>query len=131
MNIELCECSSEYWEFVRQVRTDPSNQNGFFSHSEITPEQQIEYMKSNSFRYKICILNNYPVGYIGIIKNNEITYCVQSEYKGKGIGTLMLKEFSKGMAELEAFVKCENLSSQKVFEKLGWEKQIYYKLRKK
>ena len=88
-------------------------------------------MKSNSFRYKICILNNSPVGYIGIIKNNEITYCVQSEHKGKGIGTLMLKEFSKGMAELEAFVKCENISSQKVFEKLGWEKQIYYKLRKK
>jgi hypothetical protein len=48
----------------------------------------------------------------------------------KNMHTLMLKEFSKGLTELEAFVKCENISSQKVFEKLGWEKQIYYKLKK-
>jgi len=124
--MELIECTSEYWEFVRLLRTHPENKNWFFSQTEITPKQQITYMKGNSHRYKICLLDGIPVGYIGIIKENEITYCVDSQFKGKGIGTFMVSEFIKIYDILTAFVLPQNIASSKVFEKLGFTKQFYY-----
>jgi RimJ/RimL family protein N-acetyltransferase len=124
--MELVECTSEYWEFVRLLRTHPNNQQFFLTQIEITTEQQIEFMKSNSHRYKICLLDSLPVGYIGIIKENEITYCVHPEHQGKGIGTFMVSEFTKMYDTLTAFVLPKNIGSSKVFEKLGFQKQFYY-----
>lgn len=128
--MELINCNKEYWEFVRILRTHPDNKNWFFTQTDITPEQQINYMEKNSNKYKICLLNDKPVGYIGIINDNEITYCVDSEFKGKGIGTFMVTEFMKEYDNLTAFVFPQNIPSSKVFEKLGWEKQIFYKMSK-
>lgn len=124
--MELTECTSEYWEFVRLIRTHPNNQHYFLTQIEITPEQQIEFMKTNSHKYKVCLFENQPAGYIGIIKENEITYCVHPDYQGKGIGTYMVSEFIKIYDTLTAFVLPENIGSNKVFEKLGFHKQIYY-----
>ena len=39
----------------------------------------------------------------------------------------MIETYSKSFSTIDAFVKVDNIASQKVFEKLGWEKQIYYK----
>lgn len=124
--MELVECTSEYWEFVRIIRTHHSNQKYFLTQTKITPEQQIEFMNKNSSRYKICLLDNVPVGYIGLIKENEITYCVHPDYQSKGIGTFMVSEFVKLYDSLTAYVLPENIGSNKVFEKLGFTKQIYY-----
>jgi len=124
--MELVNCTSEYWEFIRVIRTHPNNQNYFLTQPNITPNQQIEYMSKNHHKYKICLLNNTPVGYIGIIKENEITYCVHPEYQGKGIGTFMVSEFIKIYDTLTAYVLPKNIGSSRVFEKLGFEKQIYY-----
>ena len=124
--MELVDCTSEYWQFVRIIRTHPTNQKFFFTQTEITPEQQIEFMERESHRYKICLLDDSPVGYIGIIKENEITYCVHPDYQGKGIGTFMVSEFIKLYNTLTAFVIPENIGSSRVFEKLGFQKQIFY-----
>ncbi len=124
--MELVSCTPEYWEFVREIRTHSDNQKSFFSQIDISYEQQIEFMKSNSHKYKICLINNKPVGYIGLIKENEITYCVDPQYQGKGIGTFMVSEYIKIYSYLTAFVLPENISSNRVFEKLGFKKQIYY-----
>ncbi len=127
MNLSLVECKREYWQFVRELRTDLRNQEGFFTIAEITEDQQESYMENNSNRYKVCLLDEQPVGYVGVISDHEITYCVHPECKGKGIGTFMVKEFSESFPVIDAYVKEENVGSQKVFEKLGWTKQIYYK----
>lgn len=124
--MELVECTSEYWEFVRLLRTHPNNQQFFLTQLEITPEQQIEFMKKNSSKYKICLINKIPTGYIGIINENEITYCVHPDHQGKGIGTFMVLEFTKIYSTLTAFVLPENIGSSKVFEKLGFKKQFFY-----
>jgi RimJ/RimL family protein N-acetyltransferase len=124
--MELVECTNEYWEFVRLLRTHPSNQQFFLTQVEITPEQQIKFMGKYSNKYKVCLLNKIPVGYIGIIKENEITYCVHPDHQGKGIGTFMVLEFMKIYNTLTAFVLPENIGSSKVFEKLGFKKQFYY-----
>lgn len=124
--MELVECTFEYWEFVRILRTHPSNQQFFLTQVEISTEQQIEFMEKNSHRYRICLMDKIPVGYIGIIKENEITYCVHPNHQGKGIGTFMVSEFIKLYDTLTAFVLPENVGSSKVFEKLGFQKQFYY-----
>ena len=130
MKLDLVNCDEKYWEFVRQLRTNPKNQEGFFTHANITSEQQKEYMSVNFSKYKICLLDGYPVGYIGLLDGHEITYCVHPGFQGKGIGTFMIQEYSSRWDFVDAYVKVDNVASQKIFEKLGFEKQIYYKLNK-
>lgn len=125
--MKLVNCEPQYWEFVRNLRNDERNQYGFFSFSNITQEEQITFMTKNSKNYKICLLDdNTPVGYVGIILENEITYCVHPDHKNKGIGTFMVNTFSDEFKSIFATVKVDNISSQKVFEKLNWEKKILY-----
>ena len=127
MKLELVLCTEEYWEFVRLLRMNPINQEGFFTQANITSEQQKEFMSHNWSKYKICLVDNETAGYICLLHGHEITYCVHPDFHGKGIGTFMIKNFSKLFSNIDAFVKVDNIASQKVFEKLGWEKQIYYK----
>jgi RimJ/RimL family protein N-acetyltransferase len=127
MNLKLVACDKQYWEFVRQLRTNPENQEGFFTYVDITPEQQEKFMSVNSHNYKICLVEGEPAGYVGLLKGHEITYCVSPNFKGKGVGTFMIQEYASRWAWVDALVKVDNIASQKVFEKLGWEKQIYYK----
>ena len=127
MKLELVLCTEEYWEFVRQLRMNPINQEGFFTVANITSEQQKEFMTYNWSKYKICLADNEPAGYVGLLNGHEITYCVHPDFHSKGVGSFMIKEFSKPFSSVDAFVKVNNIASQKVFEKLGWKKQIYYK----
>ena len=127
MELKLVLCHKNYWEFVRELRTNPIIQEGFFTYANITKEQQEEYMTHNWSKYKICLANGVPCGYVGLLKGHEITYCVHPNFAGKGIGTFMIENYSKSFSTVDAYVKVDNLASQKVFEKLGWEKQIYYK----
>jgi RimJ/RimL family protein N-acetyltransferase len=129
--MELVDCTKEYWEFVRELRTNEQNTIWFYTQPKITSQEQEKFMNNNSHKYKICLIDGIPSGYIGIINNNEITYCVKPKFKNMGIGTFMVSEFIKLYDELIAFVIPENLSSCKVFEKLGFEKQIFFKYKKK
>ena len=126
--MKLVDCEPIYWKFVRDLRNDERNQHGFFSVSVmITEEIQKEFMSTNSKNYKICLLDdNTPVGYVGIIHGNEITYCVHHDHKNKGIGTFMVDTFSNNFNDIFATVKTDNIASQKVFEKLNWKKRILY-----
>ena len=127
--MKLVNCDKNYWDFVRMLRTHPENEIWFYTQSKITSNQQKKFMENNSDNYKICILENTPVGYIGLLNGHEITYCVDPDYKGKGIGTFMVNEILK--EGIDAYVKIDNISSQKVFEKLGFEKQYYYTYKNK
>ena len=127
VNLQLVNCTEKYWEFVRLLRMNPTNQEGFFTQANITPEQQKEFMTHNWSKYKICLTDNQSAGYIGLLHGHEITYCVHPDFHNQGVGSFMVKEFSKSFSDINAYVKVNNIASQKVFEKLGWEKQIYYK----
>ena len=128
---KLVDCTEEYWEFVRKLRTDEQNSIWFHTQPKITENDQKKFMLKNSKNYKICLVDNLPAGYIGLINENEITYCVNPKNKNMGVGTFMVKEFIKIYDNLIAFVLPNNLPSCKVFEKLGFEKQIFYKHIKK
>jgi hypothetical protein len=59
--MKLVKCTQEYWEFVRELRTNPKVVDGFIQNIEITPEQQKQYMKKYSDCYRIALLKNQPV----------------------------------------------------------------------
>lgn len=127
MELKLVDCEEKYWEFVRLLRTDPINQKGFFTKTDISSEDQIKYMSKNHLRFNICLANDIPAGYIGVSKTNEITYCVSPKFHSMGIGTYMVNSIIlKKNKTYEARVKIKNIASQKVFEKLGFEKQFVY-----
>ena len=125
--MNLIKCNKKYWEFIRLIRTHSKNITGFFSNNNISKEEQIEYMKLNSKYFYICLISNVPVGWIKVDSNNEISYCVHPDFKGKGIGTFMISEVYSKYDILEAYVKVNNVASQKVFEKVGFTKYINYK----
>ena len=125
--MKLVDCEQKYWNFVKDLRTDIENQDGFFSVAVISEDGQKKFMSENHQNYKICISEEGdPLGYVGIINNNEITYCVHPKYKGRGIGTFMVSAFGQKNDNILALVKPENIASQKVFEKLNWDKKILY-----
>ena len=64
---KLVNCIEKYWDFVRVLR----NTNiGFVEQVNITSEQQNKYMAKHSDNYKICLVNNVPAGFIGIVDND-------------------------------------------------------------
>lgn len=124
--MELVNCSIKYWEFVRYLRTHPNNLDGFVNHNNITSTEQKYFMSKNHKFFKICLQNNLPVGYIGLIgpKKDEITLAVTPEKKSSGIGSFMILNLLNTHNELWAKVKHNNAASIKLFQKLGFIQKI-------
>ena len=125
--MELVNCSKKYWNFVRILRADKRIIRNFVDQSTISEMQQITFMKLNSEFFKICLIDDNPVGYIGLIgeRKNEITLCVIPEKSNLGIGSYMLSIFQKlNNKTLTAKVKKDNISSSKVFLKNGFREHM-------
>jgi RimJ/RimL family protein N-acetyltransferase len=133
MNLKLVENNKDYYEVIRSLRTHPDNTNGFLEQVEITHEQQIKYMEKYEKNYWICLLNESPVGFVGVVES-DIRLAVDPEFKNKGIGTFMINELKKINCNITSKVLLDNTPSQKVFEKCGFtlyekdDKFKYYKL---
>ena len=133
MNLRLVENNRDYYEVVRSLRTDPENTNGFLEQVQITPEQQIRYMEKYEKNYWICLLDESPVGFIGVV-DSDIRLAVHPKFKNKGIGTFMMNELKKLNLDITSKVLLGNGPSQRIFEKCGFtlykkdDKFKYYKL---
>tara|TARA_B110000285_G_scaffold183464_1_gene207658 strand:+ start:120 stop:563 length:444 start_codon:yes stop_codon:yes gene_type:complete len=141
--MELVNCNKKYWEFVRSMRTHNKNQPSFLQTINITPKEQEIFMANNSYKYKICLLDEEPVGYIGLLdgfKENtlcgsgEITYCVDPNHTGKGIATFMTMEvINAGSDDIWGECKQENIATQIVLKKCGFiidfnkKRNVFYK----
>jgi len=79
----------------------------------------------------IVYLEDKPVGQIRIEKKNKIgviSYSVDNEHRGIGIGTKILKQikvsFDKRICSIEGYVKIDNLASRRAFVKAGYKEKI-------
>ena len=117
--LKLVQNEEKYYDFIRVLRTHKENIFGFLERVEITVDQQINYMSKYSSNYMICLSGETPVGFVGSI-DKDVRFAVNPEIKNKGIGTFMIKEFSKIHNSLNAKVLLDNIPSQKVFEKCGY-----------
>jgi hypothetical protein len=110
MELRLIKNSPDHWEFIRKLRLDSENIDGFLEKVEISEEDQINYMKTYGDFYYICLDENTPVGYVGVIEG-DMRMCVSSNKKKSGIGTFMLSEIMKIKPESTAKVLKSNIAS--------------------
>ena len=97
---------------------------GFVNQEEIEPIEQARYMLKHNDDYWICLIDETPVGYVGVI-NNDIRVATHPDFQGKGIGAFMITEVMKTNPFAHARVKLDNEASLKLFEKCGFKKKFY------
>ncbi len=117
--MKLVDCSPQYWEFVRTLRNDKRVLEGFIKSIHITPEMQISYMSTHSQFYRIALIDDTPVGYVGVIED-DIRVCTHPDYQGKGVGKFMINECIKIWPTAFAKVKINNEASLKLFKSCGF-----------
>jgi ribosomal protein S18 acetylase RimI-like enzyme len=122
--MELVECSKEYWEFIRVLRNDKRVLEGFIKSTYITKEMQQDYMSKNNSHFRIALIDNIPVGYVGVIED-DIRVCTHPDYQGKGIGKFMINKCIEIWPTAFAKVKINNKASLKLFEACGFTKKFY------
>jgi ribosomal protein S18 acetylase RimI-like enzyme len=124
MRMELVECISQYWEFVRVLRNDERVQSGFIKSSNITKDMQTAYMMMYSKFYRIALVDGKPAGYVGVIED-DIRVCTHPDFQGKGVGKFMINQCMELWPTAFAKVKMDNEASIKMFEACGFTKKFY------
>ena len=122
--LKLVKNSPKYWEFIRDLRNKKEIRQGFISQEYIDSIQQAEYMLKYNNNFWICLANEQPAGYVGVIEN-DIRVATHPDYQSLGIGTFMINEVMKLEPEAYAKVKLDNEASIKLFERCGFKKKYY------
>ena len=118
--MELVECTPQYWEFVRLLRTDERVVDGFVENVIITSEQQQSYMKKYSDCYRIALIDGEAAGFVGVI-DDDIRVCTHPNFQGRGLGKFMIDGCMKMWPTAYAKVKLGNIASDKLFLSVGFE----------
>jgi len=114
----------KYYEFIRKLRNDKRVKAGFIQQKNISKKDQEAYMKKHGKFYYICLCNNAPAGYIGVIEN-DIRLATHPDYQGKGVGLFMVNKIMKKYKDAQAKIKIDNVASRKLFEKAGFKLKYY------
>lgn len=132
--IYLRRCNLEDCDILYEWSNDKIVRQNAFNTSHILYSDHINWftksLESSKRIIFICMIDAIPVGMIRIdIENSEamISYLIDKKYRGRGIGTYMVKllqetiEGDMGIDRLIGLVKKDNIASCKVFEKLGYD----------
>ena len=116
----------EYHEFIRQLRNDKRVASGFIKTHYITKEEHKQFMENNAMAFYVCLSDNQPVGYVGVI-NGDIRICTHPDHQKKGVGKFMLTEYFKlwPRCQVEAKIKITNEASLKLFQACGFKIRYY------
>ena len=123
MVIEIVDNNPKYYEFIRLLRNDHRVQSGFIHNSEITAEQQIEYMKKYRGCYIVALVDGEPVGYAGSI-DRDIRVCVKPDAQGKGIAVRLINDLMARFPDSYAKIKIDNEASKSLFTKCGFKSKF-------
>lgn len=113
--LEIKEANSKYWQFIRELRTHPLLKEGFISQGDITPSDQIAYMKKYHKSYWVAIIENTPIGFVGVV-DNDIRVAILPDYQKRGYAKQLIEFVNKKYPDAIARVKVENLASLKLFQ---------------
>jgi ribosomal protein S18 acetylase RimI-like enzyme len=125
MDLKIVKNSKKYYEFIRELRNNESLKVGFINQENVTKEQQEQYMKKYKNCYYICLCNNVPSGFIGVIEK-DIRVATHPDYQKKGIALFLVNEIKKIYKnEVQAKIKVDNEASLKLFKKAGFNLRYY------
>ena len=124
MALTFVKNEEKYWEFIRTLRNLDGVKQGFIQQEHIEKEHHISYMKQFSTHFYICLYNDEPAGYIGVI-DDDIRVATHPNYQNKKIGQFMVNNIIKIYPNSYAKIKIDNYSSLKLFEKCGFTKKYY------
>jgi len=122
--MELIKNGPKFWEFIRNLRNLEGVKQGFIQQKEISTIEQAEYMLKYNNEYWVCLVDNKPAGYVGVI-DNDIRVATHPDYQGQGVGSFMINQIMKIHPASHAKVKIENEASLRLFEKCGFRKKFY------
>lgn len=136
MDIKLKRALKKDCELLFNWANDEEVRKKSFSLDKILYEDHIKWFnnKINSDKCFIFILyfDEIPVGQIRIDierANGLISYSIDKDFRGKGLSIIMLskletevKNDEKYIDKLVGYVKFDNITSQKAFERLKYEK---------
>jgi ribosomal protein S18 acetylase RimI-like enzyme len=122
--LRLVQNNPQYWEFIRELRNMDNVRQGFIQQEEIDEISHATYMLQYNNNFWICLDNQKPVGYVGVI-DNDIRVATHPDAQGKGAGSFMINEVMKLNPFAYAKVKLENEASIKLFERCGFKKKYY------
>lgn len=124
------------WLFILDIRNEEDVRNASFNTEIIDRDRHIEYM--NKLEYmkdvyqRIITFDDKDVGYIKVI-DNEVSYMIKKEFRGKGIMKssfeILFKDLKRlGNTKINASIKAENYASLRLAEKMGYKiTKISYK----
>jgi hypothetical protein len=117
----LVRITPKYYDFVRNLRMNPKVTSSFREEANITEEDQKEYMKKHGKNYYVCLLQNVPIGYVGVV-DDDIRMCVDPAFFGLGAGSFMFSflktNYPSCMTQLQ-YIKKHNTTSQHLLTKFG------------
>ena len=113
-----------HWEFIRFLRNNPKTRTGFIQQHEIHQSEHYAYMSTNWWKFRICLLDGVPAGYVRVDKR-DIAVCVHPEFQRNGIGSFMIRFIKKHNPTAFAKIKLDNAASINLFEKNGFKKKYY------
>ena len=119
IDLQLVKNEEKYWEFIRNLRNLDGVRQGFVQQEHITEDQQKEYMSNYEECFYICLANDKPAGYVGVI-DDDIRVATHPEHQGKGVGSYMLQEVHKLHPNALSKIKAGNLASFNLFSKNGY-----------
>jgi GNAT superfamily N-acetyltransferase len=123
--LKVIEVTPEYYEFIRNLRNDSRVSEGFIKNEYITKAQQIEYMEKHAHEYCVCLCDNVPCGYAGVI-DDDIRVATSPEFQKRGVGLKLINFLlEKYGNSIFAKIKTGNEPSIKLFESAGF-KLAYY-----
>jgi GNAT superfamily N-acetyltransferase len=124
VDLKLVKNSPKYWEFIRRLRNLEGIREGFVKQHEITEIEQATYMLEYNSNFWVCLVENIPTGYVGVI-DNDIRVATHPDFQGMGIATFMINQIMTIEPQAIAKVKFDNEPSLKLFEKCGFKKKYY------
>lgn len=139
MGIKLKQALKNDCDLLFNWANDGDVRDNSFNNDKILYKDHIKWFNDKINSDKCCIFILYfdemPVGQIRIDierGNGVISYSVDKDFRGRGLSIIMLSylelEVNNGekyIDKLVGYVKIDNISSQKVFEKLKYEKIIH------
>jgi GNAT superfamily N-acetyltransferase len=107
-----------HWDAIRALRNLEEVQNGFLTEASITWEEQNDYMTKHGKNFFVAMYNTHVIGYVGVVED-DIRFCVDPSYQGKGVGTFLLERVEEFFPNAKGRVKKSNFASISCFNKSG------------